>query len=464
MENIYLHELVGAVGGEFLLGDPHAVIRAVSIDTRTLHRGDYFFALTGHNFDGHNYLKNASERRAGGLIITRQDADFGNPFPYLPAIIRVNDTTKALGDFAGYYRKKFNIPLVAITGSNGKTTTKEMLSSIMEQYGRVHKTGGNFNNQIGLPLTLMRLESEHRCAVIEMGTSLPGEIKRLTQIASPTAGIITNIGCSHLESLKSAEGVFNEKRVLLDGLPQNGWIVLNTDDPYLSALSKETSVEVVPVSIEKDTLVCAKEPKLWLGKPCFQLHIGKDFVTIQLPVYGKFNIYNALSAAAAAWKLGADLNTIKNGLENFNGESMRMEVLDATNDIIIVNDAYNANPSSMKESIKSFVQSFPDKEKIVVLGDMLELGETSVFYHREIGAFLEAQPLDKIFLFGPAMESAFKAVNHPFARHFVDRAMLEHELKKHITSGTVILFKASRGMRLESTIKLLFSEDRPVII
>ncbi|OGS19349.1 MAG: hypothetical protein A2219_06870 [Elusimicrobia bacterium RIFOXYA2_FULL_50_26] len=455
MENLYLHELVNATRGEFLLGDPHAPVRAISIDTRTLHRGDFFFAITGRNFDGHEFIKNAAERLAGGLIVSITDVPIGNPFPFLPAMIKVVDTTFALGDLARYYRKKWNIPLVAITGSNGKTTTKEMLTAILELDSPTLKNAGNHNNQIGVPLTLFNLGHQHRYAVVEMGTSLPGEISRLCDIASPVGGIITNIGLAHIETFKNFDGVFAEKTSLIPGIATGGWVIINADDPYLSRIAHVNDREIIPVSMESKAVVCARDMEQWQGKPVFKLSVEGKTVPVRLPMYGKFNIYNALYAAAAAWKLGARLDQIKQGLEHFKPPAMRMEEYVTANNVTVINDAYNANPSSMRASIDSFIQSFADKRKVIVLADMLELGANAESEHRQLGEFLATRPLDKIFLFGPLMENATGAAS---AQHFTDRDAMELEIQHYLQPGDAILFKGSRGMRLEVTIAHLFSE------
>jgi UDP-N-acetylmuramoyl-tripeptide--D-alanyl-D-alanine ligase len=460
MENFSLHELVSAVRGEFLSGNPHAPVRNLSTDGRALRRGDYFVALQGKNFDGHDFLKQAVERGAAGIVVSRQQIDLGNPFPDFPAIVRVNDTLKALGDIARCYREKFRIPLIGITGSNGKTTTKEMLASILRHKGPTVSTTGNFNNRIGLPLTLFNLTSEHRYAVVEMGTSIPGEIGRLTEIASPSVGIITNIGLAHLENFKSQEGVLEEKSTLFRSLPDDGYAVVNNDDPYLRKLLPSLEKASVTYGVEREAQVQAKNIRLWPEFPSFDLCIGAECVRVTLPLYGRFNVYNALAAAAAAWKLGIDSETIKQGLEHFSVPRMRMEVKKLISGVTIINDAYNANPTSVKESVQGMVTAFPDREKIVVLGDMLELGVQAEAEHFRLGEFLVSQPLSKVFLYGPLMEKAFLAMNNPSVAYFKKKDELEAALRKPLPPGAVVLFKASRGMALEEIANKMLSEEQ----
>jgi UDP-N-acetylmuramoyl-tripeptide--D-alanyl-D-alanine ligase len=458
MENFNLKELIAATGGEFLLGDPHRAVTRVTTDTRALHRGDFYFAITGRNFDGHDFLKQAIEKGAGGLVVSRNDVDMGAPFPVFPAIVKVKDTFTALGDLAAAYRRKWCVPVVGITGSNGKTTTKEMLASILRQEGKTLATEGNFNNQIGLPLTVLNLAAVHEYAVIEMGSSWPGEIQRLAQIAAPCIGIITNIGCTHLENFKNQEGVFREKQELFSSLPEDGCAVLNRDDPFLNTLSDKLKTEQVTYGLGPDADIHASDIRLWPEFPTFKLHIeGKTF-EVKLPVYGKFNIYNALAAAAAAWKLGIDGDFIRNGLEAFTSAKMRMEKHTLMSGATLINDAYNANPSSVRESVEGLVQAYPDREKTVVLGDMLELGADTAKLHRELGEFLALQPLSRIYLYGPLMENAANVLKNASVRYFTKREELEIDLRKSLPDGSVSLFKASRGMRLEEVINNLLDE------
>lgn len=455
MENFTLQELIRACGGEFLLGDPHARISRISIDTRTLRRGDYYVALTGGTFDGHDFLKQAVEKKAGGLIVNRHNVDLGNPFPSFPAVVKVPDTMLALGDIARAYRRKWDMPLIGITGSNGKTTTKEMLASILSQTGTTLATSGNFNNQIGLPLTLFELAAKHRWAVVEMGTSWPGEIARLADIAAPTAGIITNIGSAHLENFKNRDGVFAEKKKLFEALPPNGVAAVNADDPYLSTLAGSALPGVVTYGFSANALVRAVDIELWPDLPHFILLLGSESLHIRLPVHGKFNIMNALAAAACAWKMGIDPDQIKAGLESFSPPKMRMEMRTLASGARVINDAYNANPSSVREAVAGLVQSFPDSDKIVVLGDMLELGDGAANEHARLGEYLANQAVGKIFLFGPLMKNTYAALPQGAAQHFNSKDELTDALRRAATPRSVILVKASRGTRLEEVVEQL---------
>ena len=455
MEKMLLSELLTATAGKLLSGSPVAELGNISIDTRTLEKGDFYFAIKGKNFDGHNFLKDAAAKGAAGAVISGGFEDISARAGSAFGIVKVADTTLALGDLAAYYRRKWQIPLVAITGSNGKTTTKQMLYSILGSMGKTLCNHGNFNNQIGLPLTLLKITSEHKYIVTELGTSMAGEIARLGRIANPDIGVITNIGYTHLEGLKNREGVLAEKITLLEGLRSGGCAVLNGDDQFLNAATGRIRCEKILFGLSGKFDISADKVQTLSGGIAFNLTVSGKTVPVKLSVYGTFNVYNAMAAAAAAWELGAGLEAIKKGLESFASVKMRMEPFILPSGAILINDAYNSNPSSVKESVKGFIESFPGKEKIVVLGDMLELGDRAAEYHKELGAFLADKKLEKIFLFGPLMKNAFDTLRTDSVKHFADKKELASELKKTLKPGSVVLFKGSRGMALEEVIKEL---------
>ena len=455
MENMFLNDLVGAARGELLSGDPSARLGNISIDSRTLEKGDLFFALVGKNFNGHSYLNEVSAKGAAGIVISEKFEEYSKEPGGTLAVVRVADTTLALGDLAAFYRRKWQIPLVAITGSNGKTTTKQMLYSILEQKGKTLCNYGNFNNQIGLPLTLLKISKDHKYIVVELGTSMPGEISRLARIAYPDIGIITNIGYTHLERLNDREGVFAEKKTLFDNLKKGGCAIVNGDDQFLKTAVGDIKGEKIIFSLNNKGDVSADKVQAVLGGIAFILKLfGRD-IPVKLSMYGAFNVYNAMAAAAAAWKLGAGADLIKKGLETFSPVKMRMEPFQLPSGAVLINDAYNSNPSSVRESVKSFVESFNGKEKMVVLGDMLELGPRAAEYHKELGQFLESQPLERIFLYGPLMRNAFSSIKTRTAVYFENKEELEAQLRKEINAGSAVLFKGSRGMALEEIIKRL---------
>ena len=460
MENLFLNELIAAVKGEFLIGDPHSPVVNISIDTRSLRKGDYYFALPGKNYDGHDFLRQAIERQVGGIIISRKEIDLGNPFPSFPAVVKVRDVFCALGDLAACYRGKWTIPLVAVTGSNGKTTTKEMLRGILSHLGPTLATSGNFNNQIGLPLTLFNLTSRHRYAVVEMGTSFPGEISRLAEIALPNVGIITNIGCSHLENFVTREGVYLEKKQLLEILGDGCAAVINEDDDLISAFDVKQGCRRISFGIKNTADVMARNIQLQDGYPSFDLCLDNERVSVRLKMFGTFNIYNALAAAGAAWHLGASPDVIRQGLENVIPPHMRMETVHLRSGAVVINDAYNSNPTSVRQALASFAEAFSGRDTIAVLGDMLELGPASQQLHAEIGTFIETQPIGEVYFFGPLMAEAADMVKTKKVRVFGRKEELERALKERITGRTAVMFKASRGMRLEDVVNQLIIEEK----
>jgi len=463
MENFYLNELITATKGEFMSGDPHAPVKSISIDTRTLAKDDYYIALKGANYDGYDFIKQAIEKKAAGLILSfdvlKLDSSI-QAFPTFPSIVRVRDTNRAICDIAAAYRRKWKMPVVAVTGSNGKTTTRDMLASILNLDGPTLSNKGNLNNQIGVPLTLFNLGTLYNYAVIEIGTSWPGEIQRLSEITAPDIGIITNIGFTHLENFKDREGVFKEKRMLVESLPQSGAAVLNADDPFLREI--KSGKEQITFGTAEGADVRAKNIRLWPDLPSFEMQLAGNNIHVRLPVYGKFNIYNALAAAAAAHKLGVSPELIAKGIEQAAAPKWRMEKTQLLSGAIVINDAYNANPSSMKESIENLVQSFPDREKTLVLGDMLELGEDAEKQHRELGRFISSQPVSRVMLFGGLMEKAYDELSSSDAHYFLKKEELAIEIKKHLNSDCVVLFKASRGMKFEEIVEAVLSSEETI--
>lgn len=462
MENFYLIDLINAVNGSFIIGNPHLPIKEIGIDTRTIKQGNLFFAIKGKFLDGHDYIKEAIEKKVSAIVYSKDNIDFKHLYPSLPSLVKVNDTSVALEKLAAAYRKRFNLlKPVAITGSNGKTTTKEMLSSILSQKGKTLSNKGNFNNRIGVPLTVFNLTSDTEYAAFELGTSEFGEIKALTDITMPYCGIITNIGASHLEYFKTPQNVLKEKATLIDGIDDNGFIVINNDNSYLKSFSSQITKKVITFGLYTGADVYAKNIKLWLDKPIFDMYMDSKHDTIELPIKGKFNILNALAAAAAAYGLGFSFEEIKKGLELCKPPKMRMQSYILKNGATIVNDAYNANPSSMKASITSLAQSFPNKEVILVLGDMLELGEKSAQYHAEIGKFINTLSYVKsVYLFGTEVSALKSELKDKNSKYFMSKTILCEELTKDLNENSLIFIKASRGMKLDIIYDEIISSDK----
>lgn len=461
MENFYLMDLINAVDGSFVIGNPHLAINDIGIDTRTIKQGSLFFAIKGKSLDGHDYIREAIEKKVSAIVYCREDVNFENLFPTIPSLVKVKNTSIALEKLATAYRKRFKLlNSVAITGSNGKTTTKEILASIFRQKGKTLTNQGNFNNRIGVPLTIFNLTSDTEYGAFEIGTSEFGEIKTLTDITIPKCGIITNIGCSHLQYFKTPENVLQEKRTLIDGIDDDGFIVLNNDNQYLKSIIPQINKKVITYGLYSGADVYAKNIKLWLDKPVFDMYIDGKKETIELPIKGKFNIFNALGAAAVAYGLGFSFKEIKDGISKCNPPKMRMQSYKLNNGAILINDAYNANPTSMNESIKSLSQSYPNKDVILILGDMLELGENSAKYHAELGRYINSLPYVKsVYLLGDLVSYLKEELIDKKSKYFMSRTILYEELMQDLTENSLVFIKGSRGMKLDEIYNELIAMD-----
>jgi UDP-N-acetylmuramoyl-tripeptide--D-alanyl-D-alanine ligase len=452
---------VQAVEGRLLRGDPDARLTGVSTDTRSLKPGDLFFALVGENADGHAYVPRAVESGASGVIVVDpgsvpSDADV--------AVIQVDDPLWALGDLAKYYRSKFDVRIIGVTGSVGKTTTKEMLATILERKWKVLKNPVNFNNEIGVPLTLFQLDGSHQVCVIEMAMRGLGEIRRLAVIAQPSVGIITNVGISHIERLGSQGGIADAKAELLAELPPDGLAVLNAEDGYFPVMSERFSGRLISFGSCSDADVQAGEMKsLKDGRCSFALTCKDGSVQVTMPVLGYHNVYNALAAAAAAHGLGLDLETIRDGLEAFAAPAMRMELVKSKAGYAVLNDAYNASPASVVAALRTVNALQGYKRKIAVLGDMLELGDYTSKAHWDLGDVVKGSGIALLVTVG---ELAREIANGARASGFPPDAIQSYPdsveagrgLKGEVTPGDVVLIKGSRAVKMEEIVRALTDE------
>ena len=431
-------------GGRLIAGSADDIFDSISTDTRTIKNGEAFWALQGEKYDAHSFLNSELAKKASGWIVEESKlSDLKPPLP--PHLIAVPNSLRALQALAAHHRKKFDIPVIGITGSNGKTTTKEMLKLILSELGPVCASPGNWNNQIGVPLSVLSLDSTHRWAVFELADSHPGDIKEIAQIAQPTLAVFTNIGPDHIEFYGSMEANFQTKLELLDYVSQDAPIVINSDDPWLSSLEGRLGGRVITFG---------EAPLCRIRFSEQEIIIDRHKIIVQLKALGKLSKYNAAAAAAAAWALGITPETIRAGLEKYKPFAMRMEKLSHPSGCEIILDAYNANPASMKASIESFITEFPNKKKILVLGDMKELGEQSVSFHAELGEWLSTLPVAEIYLAGPEMKTTAENIakrKPSFSLHYKENpADWINELKKAINKNSACLFKASRAMKLEN--------------
>lgn len=429
---------------EGMLKGEDCIFTGVSTDTRSLKGNDLFIALKGPTFDGHEFLTQAQKLGASGFVVSQDGCE------HVPHV-RVEDTRKALGAFAAAWRQRFSIPVAAITGSNGKTSTKEMLAAILSVRHATHATSGNMNNDIGVPLTLLALKRSHQAAVIEIGTNAPGEIGYLTNLVTPTVGVITNAYSAHLAGLGTLEGVAEEKGALLAGLSADATAVINADDRFAEQWRDRTSAETVLTFGEhedadfrfSDLNQSVDQERARLE---FTLHtpIGQRPVT--LPLAGKHNARNAAAAAAVAFAMGATLDEIQAGLAAANGVAGRMQIQMARCGARIIDDSYNSNPASARAAIRFLTEQ--KEPGWLVLGDMGELGSNAPDMHASIGKLAYELGVERLFAVGSHSRAAVAAFGKG-ALWFETVEELERALNRELRLGVNVLIKASRAMRLE---------------
>jgi UDP-N-acetylmuramoyl-tripeptide--D-alanyl-D-alanine ligase len=455
-QDLSAEEILKATRGAPLRGGPCWSCSGISTDTRTLAAGDLFIALAGENFDGHDYLAKAAERGAAGLLIRADAAKKLAMAPGELPVIAVPDTLRALGDIARDWRQRFQIPVVAITGSSGKTTTKEMIATIASRTRNTLKTEGNLNNRIGVPLTLLRLRKNHEIAVVEMGTNSPGEIAMLTAIALPDVGLITNIGPAHIEGLGSLDAIREEKGSLFEVMAGRGAAILNHDDPAIGVLAGLLQGKRVTFGLGPDAAITARRVETVGPEGVrFDLVIDGIGAPVFLAAAGEHNVRNALAAAAAAWTLGFDRSQIAAGLAAFRPVPGRTEIRQLGNGAHLVIDTYNANPASVREALKTLQGLRGNGKAVVILGDMLELGERSEEWHEEIGALLANTDIQDLFLKGSltkALAAGAIRMGFPAERiaFFDDPQQVVSSLRSRLKKGDWVLIKGSRKMKMEA--------------
>jgi len=467
--------IVTITGGAQAGDAPNLGIRRVWTDSRTVRRGDLFVALTGVRFDGHQFVADALQKGAVGAIVRRGFVGAGGasagPHPARKApgkalLIEVEDPLCAFQELARAHRRRFGIPVVAVSGSNGKTTTKEMIGAILAEAYPTLKTGGNLNNHIGVPQTLLRLAARHEAAVIEMGISRLGEMARLCEIAEPTHGVLTNIGPTHLETLGDLRAVAQAKGEMLDRLPRDGTAILNADDAFFKDLAARVRGQVRSFGFSERADVRALQVER-RGLAFSLIRVGvrgraRPF-SVTLGVAGAHNIANALAAVATGLALGVGESAIRAGLARFRPTAMRSQVR-RWRGVTWLNDCYNANPSSMRAALR-WLAEFKSEVKghgraIAVLGDMLELGEGSVRIHRDLGEELARQGTDYLLTVGDLaaeIAAGARGAGMP-ADHVIvaqEHAALAERLKGILHAGDVVLLKGSRGVRMERVLEEL---------
>lgn len=443
MSNLFFNwnliTIARAVQGK-LLGDD-LMVHGVTTDTRQAGQGELFIALTGPNFDGHDYVEQAVAKGVAALIVSREVA------APIPQVI-VDDTRIALGRLANAWRKQFSIPLVAITGSNGKTTVKEITTSILQQRHNVLATEGNLNNDIGVPLTLLRLTPDHDAAVIEMGANHPKEIEYLTHIAQPTVAVITNAGPAHLEGFGDLDGVARAKGEIYASLTEEDAAIINRDDKYHDywlSLCAGNNVSTFGINTEADFSAAKQNHQIVLSTPG-----GNISVNFHLP--GKHNLSNALAATAACSAIGVTLDEVKDGLEAIQGVKGRLQLKQGKSGSRIIDDTYNANPASLTAALE-VLKDFPGTH-LLALGDMGELGTATEQLHREAGEQARKSGVNKLFAIGKfAKHSVTSFGQHGYV--FDDQPSMISEISSNLGNDVTLLVKGSRVMQMENVVNAL---------
>ena len=459
MESLYVNEIVEATKGQLVKGNQNFQIRSISIDSRSIKKGDLFIAIRGDNFDGHDFIGNAVKNGASGIILSSLHSSLKTLSPAF--IIKVSNTLKALQNLAKYYRRKFDIPIIGVTGSNGKTTVKDMTESILSQKLRITGTIGNYNNQVGVPLSVFRLSKDSRTGIFEAGISSYEEMENLGEIIHPNIAVITNINIAHMQYFKTLKNLLKAKAKLLDFVPKKGTVILNADDKYFNFLKTHAKCRVVSFGVKNRADIMAEDISLLPEGTEFLLN---GAVKITLPTPGIHNVYNALAATAVSLQFSKDLNLVRDGLRNFKSPEMRMQII-KIKDLTVINDAYNANPASTGAALEVLrnINSNPNGtkyRKVFIFGNMFELGDRRVSEHKKIGKLVSESQIDIFITVGELAElSAAAAKESGFNENrifsFKDTEEVKEKLLSILQSNDTLLLKGSRAMHLENVLELL---------
>ena len=439
-------EVLAATKGKCLAPGTVAKFAGVATDTRSLAAGSLFVALSGERFDGHDFIEAAVRQGAAGIVASREPAGV----PSAVAVFRVSDTRQAYQDLARFHRCRFQMPVIAVTGSNGKTSTKDMIAAVLSTQRNILKTEANFNNEIGLSQTLLKIGPEHEAVVVEMGMRGLGEIAGLAATALPTVGVVTNVGETHLERLGSVENIATAKAELVQALPMDGIAVLNGDDVHVMAMRQKTNARVVTYGTGPELDVQAINLQYSAQGVAFDCRTKQATVTITLPVPGIHNVYNALAAIAVAMELGIDPAAVACGLASFEPGKMRLSIREFGG-VTVIDDTYNASPLSMAAAI-DVLATVAKGRKVAAIGDMLELGAAAQAAHEKVGRQLAAAGVEAVLALGDMARVAAETARDQGVAMVAacpDHPTAIQLLRKILLPGDTLLLKGSRGMTME---------------
>ncbi|MGB9885536.1 MAG: UDP-N-acetylmuramoyl-tripeptide--D-alanyl-D-alanine ligase [Moorellales bacterium] len=460
MQPVAIADLRRVIGAHLIVGSEERPVLGIATDSRNLRPGELFFALPGRRFDGHDFVAEALQRGAAGAVVSRLTSGALPPGDY--CLLLVEDTLAALQQWARAYRLRFPVLTVGITGSTGKTTTKDLVAQVLSTRWPTVATRGNFNNEIGLPLTLLELGPEHGALVVEMGMRGPGEIAFLCSLAVPQYGIITNIGPAHIERLGSLENIAAAKGELLAGLGNEGLAVLNYDDLYCRSLGERYPCRVCYFGLGEGAEVRAEQIEVTPQGYRFQVRMAGRTQPVSLPLWGRHNVLNALAALALGQAVGLEPEVMAEALSRARISGMRLEPVPGWGGSLILNDAYNANPASVRSALEVLAERRRGRA-IAVLGDMLELGDYGPVAHREVGRTCARLGIDLLVTVGEAAREiaagALAGGMAPERVHlFASPEPAADFLRSHLREGDLVLVKASRALGLESLVRALQTE------
>ena len=454
MDKLSLAEIVKVTGAE-KNSDTEIFFEGVTTDSRRLNNGSLFVALKGENFNGEDFAEDSLKKGAASVLVSKNfDKNLDG------VVLKVDDTLTAYRKIAGAWRNRFKIPIVAVTGSNGKTTTKDLTTAALNGLGHVQKTSGNFNNEVGVPMTLLELNDKHKAAVVEIGMRGLGQIESLAQVVKPTIGIVTNVSEAHFELLGSIENIAKAKGELVSEIQAGGTIILNADNRHTAEMKNlaGAGVKVVTYGLEKGADLTAKNILIGSVATEFTLNVGGAEYDFEIPMLGRHNVSNALAAIAAGLAVGLSVEEIQRGISTLTTTKMRFEVI-RRDGLTIINDAYNASPASMRVAIKTTSEIYGQSGRLIaVLGDMMELGDISERVHREIGAELVESKFDTLITLGElgkfiAVGAKDAGLKNIFS--FDTHEAAAKKILELIRVGDTILFKASHVMHMEKIIELI---------